>query len=66
MNDPLLVRGFEGIRNLRRDRERLADRDRALRNAVSERWSFDQLHHERRRTLGSFQAVDGRNVEMVQ
>ena len=66
MNDPLLVRGFEGIRNLRRDRERLVDRDRALRDAVGQRRSFDQLHHERRRTLGSFQAVDRRDVEMAQ
>ena len=66
MNDSLLVRGFERIGNLRRDRERLGEGDRTQGDAVSERRSFDEFHHERRRTLGSFQAVDGRDVEMVQ
>jgi len=40
MNDPLLVRGFEGVGNLSRDRERLAERDRALRAATDSGRTF--------------------------
>ena len=62
MDDALLVRGFERFGDLLRDRQRLVERDRALRDAVGERRPFDQLHHQRRRAVGSFQAVDGRDV----
>jgi hypothetical protein len=36
MDDALLVRGFERLRNLLRDRQRLLDRDRAARNALGQ------------------------------
>ena len=37
MDDPLLVRRFERFRDLPRDRQRLIDRDRSMRDAVGER-----------------------------
>ena len=47
MNDAVLVRGFERLGDLLRDRQRLVERNRPLRDAVGERRSLDQLHHER-------------------
>ena len=47
MNDALLVRGFERLGDLPRDRERLVERERPARDAVGERLALDQLHHER-------------------
>ena len=66
MNDALLVRGFQGLRNLLGDRQRLIDRNRSLRDAVRERRSLDQLHDERLHTVRLLQAVDVRDVRMVQ
>ncbi len=50
MDDPLLVCGFERLRNLFRDRECFIDRQRPASDAVGQRRTFDQLHHERRRS----------------
>ena len=47
MDDPLLVRRFERLGDLLRDRQRLIDRDRSARNALRQVVAFDQLHHER-------------------
>ena len=47
MDDALLVRGFERLRNLLRDRQRLVDRDRAARNALGQIVALDEFHHER-------------------
>jgi hypothetical protein len=41
MNNPSLVRGFEGLRDLSRNRERLFDADNALRDTVRERGPLD-------------------------
>ena len=49
MDDALLVRGFEGFGDLLRDRKRLIDRNRPLRDAVGQRRPLDQLHHQRAR-----------------
>jgi IS4 transposase len=38
----------------------------ALHNRVRQGGPFHQLHHERRRAPGAFQAVDRRDVEVVQ
>ena len=66
MDDPLLVRGFEGLGNLLRDGERLIHRDSALGNAVGQRRSLDQFHHERDGARALFEAVNLRDVRMVQ
>ena len=67
MDDPLLVRRFERLRDLLRDRQRLVEWNRAARDALGERRPLDQFHHERRahRLLFS-EAVDGRDVGMIQ
>jgi hypothetical protein len=44
MDDPLLVRGFERLGDLLRDRQCLVDWNRALSNSVGERRPFDQFH----------------------
>ncbi len=62
----LLVCGFQSLGDLLRDGEGLIDGDRPLRDAVSERRSFHQLHHERLHAVGFFEAVDRSDVGMVQ
>ena len=66
MNDAPLVRGLERVGHLFRDRQRLVDGDRTLRDAVGERRTFDQFHHQRGRGARSLQAIDGRDVRMIQ
>ena len=53
MNDPLLVRGFERVRDLLRDRQGFVDRDRAARDPLREVLALDELHHERAHTPDS-------------
>ena len=66
MDDAGIVRGFERQGDLMRDGQRLVGRDRALRDAVGERGSFDQFQHERRLAILLLEAVDGRDVRVVQ
>ena len=54
MDDALLVRGFERVRDLLRDRQRLVERDRAPRDPLREIVAFDQLHHEGMRRRPDF------------
>ena len=46
MDDPFLVRGFERLGDLARDRERLLDRHRPRAQPLGERLALDQLHDE--------------------
>ena len=41
MNDPLLMRGLQRLRDLLGDRQRLVDRDRALGDSVRQRRPLD-------------------------
>ena len=66
MDDPLLVRRFQRLGDLSRDRQGFIDRDRALRDAVGERRPFDQLQHERLHAVGVLQSVDRRDVRVIQ
>jgi hypothetical protein len=66
MDDPLLVRRFERLGDLRRDRQRFGERDRPFRNAVGQRRPLDELHHQREGSVRLLQAVDMRDVRMVQ
>ena len=66
MDDPQLVRGFQGLGYLLRDRQCLVDWNRALSNSVGERLPLHQLHHQRTDAVRLFQAVDLRDVRMVQ
>ena len=66
MNDPVLVRGFERLGNLLRNRKRLVERDGPLSDSVGERRALDELHHERRLTVAVLQTMNLRDVRMVQ
>ena len=60
MDDAGLVRRFERVGDLTRDRDGFFERDGALSNALGERGSFDELE-DGRVLLG---AVDGSNVRL--
>ncbi len=66
MDDPLLVRGLEGRRDLARDAERLVDGKRPARDALGQRLAFDELQDERLGAARLLEAVDVRNVRMVE
>ena len=46
MDDPLFVGRFERLRDLPRDRQRLINRNRLVRETIGERRSLDQLQDE--------------------
>ena len=47
MDDALLVRRFERLRDLPRDRQRLVEGQRAARDPIGERVALDQLEDQR-------------------
>ena len=66
MDDPLLVCRFERFGNLLRDGQRLVERDRAARDALRQVVALDQLHHDRAHTAAFFEAVDVRDVRVIE
>ena len=66
MDDALLVRGFERVRDLLRDGQRLIDRDRATRDPLRQIITLDEFHHEGREAPALFEAVEGGDVRMIQ
>src|SRR5262249_47238842 len=54
------------IRDLSRDRERLVDGQGSARDAVGKRRPLDELHDEKRSVVALLDAVDVRDVGMVQ
>ena len=66
MDDALLVRGLERLGDLPRDRQRFVERDRPVRDPLGERRALDQLHHQRVDAAAVFEAVDVRDVRMVE
>ncbi len=66
MNDPLLVRRFECIRDLARDRQRFWEKNRALRDAVGESRAFDQFEDKGVRRAAVFEPVDVADVRVVE
>jgi len=64
--DAALVRRFERIRELRRNLERLVDRDASVREALGERRPLDQLHHEARGAAAALEAVNVPDVRVTQ
>ena len=65
MDDPLLVCRFERFGNLLRDGQRLVERDRAERDAPRQVVALDELHHDRTHTATFFEAVDVRDVRVI-
>jgi hypothetical protein len=66
MNDSALVGRFQCVRNLGRDRDRFVGRNASGGDAVGERRTFDELHHERADAARFLEAVNVRDVGMVQ
>ncbi len=66
MDDPLLMCRFEGFGDLLRDGQRVVERDRATRDALRQIVALDQFHHERTHTARLFEAVDVRDVRVIQ
>ncbi len=66
MNDPLLVRRFEGFRDLLRDGQRLIERNRPTRDAIGQRLASHQFEDECARLTGFFEAVDLGDVRMIE
>ena len=66
MDDPLLVRRFEGFGDLLGDGESFVDGDRPFRDAIRQGRPLDEFEHQRLRALGLFQPVDVPDVGMVQ
>jgi hypothetical protein len=66
MNDALLVRGLKSFRDLFCDRQRFVDRDRPAPNALRQIVALDQFHHQRANAARFFEAVNVRDIRMVQ
>ncbi len=66
MDDPLVVRGVQRVSHLARDRERLADWQRAILQGRGKRLSLHQLKDDEPRAARLFDAVDRGNVRMIQ
>ncbi len=73
MDDALLVRRFERVGDLFRDRQRFVERNRAARDALRQILALDQFHHERvtpacpEASKGcSLESVDGGDVRVIQ
>ena len=66
MDDPLFMSRFEGFGDLLGDRQRVIDGDRPLRDAVGKRRPLDQLHDQSGGAVRSFQAIDRRDVGMIE
>ena len=66
MDDALLVRRFERFGDLARDRQRLADIERAARDPLGQRLALDQLQHEHANAVRLFQPIDRCDVRMIE
>ena len=66
MDDPLLVRRFERLADLPRDRQRLVERHRSARDAIGERLTFDQFEDERVDFTAVLEAINRRNVWVIE
>ena len=66
VDDALLMRGFERLRDLAGDRQGVTDRDRSTSDLLRQILTFNELHDQRTHATGFFEAVDMRDVRMVQ
>ena len=66
VDDPRLVRRFQRLGDLARDRQRLVQRDRAVPKSIGQRRPLDQLQDEPVDSLAPLQSVDCPDVRMVQ
>ena len=66
MDDPLLVRGFERLGDLLRDRQAPRRAESRLARCAATVVALDQFHHERAHAVRFFEAVDRGDVRMIQ
>jgi len=66
MDDAEIVRRFEGFRNLTRNQQGLVDWQRAARDALRKIVTLDQFQNQRGHAIRFFQAVDVRDVRVVE
>ncbi len=66
MNDPQRVRRLQRLGDVSGERERLVDWYRSERDAISERWTVDELHDQRLKSVVVLKSMNLRNVRMVQ
>ena len=66
MDDPLLVRGRQAPRDLRRVVHELAQRKGSVRQPLPERLAFQQLEDDERDLALQADVVDGENVGVVE
>ena len=60
------MRTLNGIRNLPSNMERLLNRNRTLCDALNQGGTLDQLHYQGDDVVGVLQAVDVRDMRMIQ
>ena len=66
MDDSLLVRRFQRLRDLLRDGQRLIERNRPASDPLRQIVALDEFHHERGEAHAFFEPVDGGDVGMIQ
>ena len=66
MDDAAFVRGLECLRDLRGDRQGVAQRHGAFGEPIRERRSLDELEDERRHAIDIFESVDRADVRMIE
>jgi hypothetical protein len=66
MNDALLVRGFERLRDLLRDRQRFVERNGTACEALRKILAFDEFHHQGVQARGLLEAVNRGDVRVIQ
>jgi hypothetical protein len=66
VNDPLLVCGFECLRDLFRDRQCFIDGNRAARDPLREIIALDEFHREGGHAPAFFEPIDGSDVRMIE
>ena len=66
VDDASLVRRFERVGDLLRDRERLLNWHRAALQPLGERLPFDQFHHEKMAVARFLHPVERRDMLMIQ
>ena len=66
MDDALLVRRFERVGDLPGDPDRFIDRQRTARQPIRQRLSVHELEDEALRRAGGLEAVDGRDLRVIQ
>ena len=66
MNDTLLVRRFEPIGNLLRQKEGFVQRKRTARDPLGEGLALDELHDEELLAFAFFEAVESGDVRVVE